>query len=72
MNFAGGVLHWTHDAFWSCPLPYFRAAFEGWALANGVKQKRVPEMKAERLKQLFAKADAFDAAVKKREAGHGA
>lgn len=37
MKFAGGALHWTEDEFWSCSFAYFRAAYEGWKLAHGVK-----------------------------------
>lgn len=70
MNFAGGVLHWSAAEFWTCPLPYFRAAYDGWALANGVRKAAAPEMTESRLKDLFAKGDAMDAKI--RETADGA
>ncbi|WP_265518970.1 hypothetical protein [Nitratireductor luteus] len=38
MSFAGGVLHWTEDEFWSTGFAYFRAAWEGWAISSGAKK----------------------------------
>lgn len=40
MSFAGGVLRWTEEEFWSTSLAYFRATWEGWAEANGTKRAR--------------------------------
>jgi len=67
MKFAAGVLHWPSPAFWSCPLPYFRAAYEGWAIANGIRKPAMPDMGEGRLKALFAKADAMEAAIRARK-----
>lgn len=38
MKFAGDVLHWTEEGFWSCGFAFFRATWEGWAIASGVKK----------------------------------
>ncbi|MFC6490903.1 hypothetical protein [Nitratireductor sp. GCM10026969] len=38
MKFAGGVLHWTEEQFWSTGFAYFRASWEGWAIASGAKK----------------------------------
>ena len=40
MKFAGGVLRWTEDQFWSTSFAYFRATWEGWAIASGVKKSK--------------------------------
>ncbi len=72
MNFAGGVLRWSADEFWTCPLAYFRAAHEGYALSKGIRKPVMPEMRKGRLKELYAKADAMAAAIRQKEAAHGA
>lgn len=38
MKFAGGVLLWSEGEFWNAGFAYFRAAWEGWAIAHGGKK----------------------------------
>ncbi len=38
MSFAGGILRWSEEQFWSASFPYFRAAIEGHAIANGTRK----------------------------------
>lgn len=42
MKFAGGVLGWSEAEFWAASFPWFRAAWDGWAIANGVKKAAGP------------------------------
>lgn len=32
------MLHWTEDEFWTCGFAFFRATWEGWAIASGVRK----------------------------------
>lgn len=65
MRIAGGVLGWSEAEFWSCSMPFFRAALEGRAQMLGVSTR--PKATAAQRDAAYRAADAMLAKMAQKE-----